>query len=561
MKLQTKQDFYGLLFDIINPLKPYYTKGRSGVILGRHATWYDDAAARCESFSRPLWGLVPYFAGGGEAEEFQRICLDGFRSGTDKENPEYWGECADRDQRFVEMAAMAYGMIFCPDKLWDPLSETEKENMTAWLSQINSHEVCDSNWIFFRVFVNVAFKLRQIPAFSADILEKDLDRIDDFYVGGGWYMDGVQGQKDYYIPFAIQFYSLIYALVMEEYDGERCKKYKMRACEFAKTFIYWFAQDGEALPYGRSLTYRFAQVAFFSACILAKVYPFSVGVMKGIIVRNLEKWYQSDMFDNSHILTVGYKYPNLVMAEHYNSYGGPYWGLKTLAFLMLDENDEFFKAAAEPLPKLDELKKIPAADMIIKRTCGEVCAYVAGTHENFGCGQIIPKYLKFAYSTKYGFNVMRSNVYLEELAPDNMLCFNINGVYFTRNHSEGFSMLDNGFIIRWSAFSDIKVETRVIITPKGHKRIHKISSPYDMTAYDCGFAIAARDRDNAICEAGDSFAYAHNDFSGCKVTGSKGRVINASPNTNIIYNKTVIPVVEFEIKKGETVIETEITED
>ena len=561
MKLESRKDFCELLFDMLNPLKPYYTKGKSGAILGHHATWYDDAAARCESFSRPLWGLVPFFAGGGEDSEFQNICLDGFKNGTDKEGAEYWGDCKDRDQRFVEMAAMAYGMIFCSDKLWNPLSDKEKQNLVSWLAQINSHEVCDSNWIFFRVLVNVALKKHNLSEFSADILERDLNRIDDFYIADGWYMDGVQGQKDYYIPFAIQFYSLIYASVMENEDKERCQKYKDRALAFAKTFIYWFADNGEALPYGRSLTYRFAQIAFFSACLLAKVYPFSVGVIKGIIVRNFEKWYQSDMFDNSHILTVGYKYPNLIMAEHYNAYGSPYWGLKAFAFLALSDNDEFYKAKAEPLPKLDELKKIPSADMIIKRRDGEVCAYVAGTHENFGCGQIIPKYLKFAYSTKYGFNVAYSNVYLEELAPDNMLCFNVNGTYFTRNHSEDYKMLDDGFIINWSAFSDIKVETRVIITDTGHKRIHKINSPYDCKAYDFGFAIASRDCDNVKTEEGDDFAYAHNDFSGCRVTGGKGRVLGVSPNTNIMYNKTVIPMVEFEIKKGETIIETEIFED
>lgn len=32
--------------------------------------------------------------------------------------------------------------------------------------------------------------------------------------------------------------------------------------EFAKQFIYWFDEEGEAIPFGRSLTYRFSQVSF-----------------------------------------------------------------------------------------------------------------------------------------------------------------------------------------------------------------------------------------------------------------------------------------------------------
>lgn len=32
--------------------------------------------------------------------------------------------------------------------------------------------------------------------------------------------------------------------------------------EFVKQFIYWFDEEGEAIPFGRSLTYRFSQVSF-----------------------------------------------------------------------------------------------------------------------------------------------------------------------------------------------------------------------------------------------------------------------------------------------------------
>lgn len=559
MNLNTKQDFNDLLFDILNPIKKYYSASGAGIKFGSHATWYDDNAARCEAFSRPLWGLVPFLAGGGCDREFEDIYLRGLTSGTDRKNPDYFGDCRDRDQRFVEMAAMAYAILMCPDKLWEPLSDNAKDNLCDWLNRINQNEVCDSNWTFFRILVNIALK-SQSREYCEERLRKDLKRIDDFYISDGWYKDGVKGQKDYYIPFAIHFYSLIYARFMEKNDPERCKIYKERATEFAKTFIYWFADNGEALPYGRSLTYRFAQISFFSACLLADVYPFPIGVMKGIIVRNFMKWYESDMFDNAHILNVGYKYQNLIMAEHYNAYGSPYWGLKAFAFLALPDSHEFFSAECEPLPKLDEIKKITPADMIIKRQNGEVFAYPAGTHEEFGCGQIIPKYLKFAYSTKFGFNVPCSNnISVDETAPDNMLVFVLNNHIFVRNHSDGFTLNDSGLKTIWSAFSDIKVETDVIITPNGHKRIHKIVSPYDLTAYDCGFAVASRDKDECKTEISKNCASAKNNFSYCKISGGgEGVIINASANTNIMYNKTVIPAIKYDIKKGQTVIETEI---
>ena len=109
----------------------------------------------------------------------------------------------------------------------------------------------------------------------------DVTNVNQGYEFAGWYQDGDSGQKDYYISFAIHFYSLFYVRVMNEEDPERCEIYKERAMLFAKEFIYWFDESGASLPYGRSLTYRFSQVSFFSACLMAGIEPFPVGVIKG----------------------------------------------------------------------------------------------------------------------------------------------------------------------------------------------------------------------------------------------------------------------------------------
>ena len=82
--------------------------------------------------------------------------------------------------------------------------------------------------------------------------------------------------------------------------------------EFAKQFLYWFDEDGAALPFGRSLTYRFAQVSFFSACLLCGIEPLPIGVMKGLIVRHMKYWLSLPVFDRNGILTIGYGYPNLI---------------------------------------------------------------------------------------------------------------------------------------------------------------------------------------------------------------------------------------------------------
>ncbi len=567
MKLHSKSDFINLCTDILNPIKKFYSPSCAFMNCGTHGTWYEEIGAGVEGFSRPLWALVPLWASGHEIDGFSEIYKNGITAGCDPENEEYWGEYHDGDQRFVEMAAMAYGLIFSPEKVWEPLTDTAKNNFAKWLGGINRYMVWDSNWIFFRVLVNIALK-KIGREYSKENLEKDLSRIEDFYVGEGWYMDGVQGQKDYYIPFAIHFYSLIYAVVMENEDEERCKRFKARAEEFAKQFIYWFADDGAALPYGRSLTYRFAQICFWSACLLADIHPFETGVIKGIIARNLSYWFDNDdVFDAGHVLTVGYKYASLIMGEHYNAPGSPYWGMKTFAFLMLPDEHEFWHCEALPLPQLDEIKTLKCADMVVARREGEVFAYTAGTHNNLGCGQIPAKYLKFAYSTLFGFNVAYSNLSLDEAAPDNMLAFVVDGLVLTRRRNISFKINGDTITTTWSPIAGIEVETTIIPTKEGHERIHKIKSDFACTAYDCGFALSNADEAKLTGKAdGEKYVMENVDtYSTVAVKGTRNcefkeaRRVSAAANTNLLHPRTAIPAVGVEIPVGESELRTEIT--
>ena len=65
----------------------------------------------------------------------------------------------------------------------------------------------------------------------------------------------------------MHFYSLLYSVLTD--DENYREKALERAEIFARDFAYWFTNSGEALCFGRSLTYRFAQSAFWSIYIVA----------------------------------------------------------------------------------------------------------------------------------------------------------------------------------------------------------------------------------------------------------------------------------------------------
>ncbi|WP_243095413.1 DUF2264 domain-containing protein [Lachnotalea sp. AF33-28] len=561
-ELKTKQDYQRLLFSLLDPLKPFYSEGRAQLNIGHTSAAYENATIPMEAFARPLWGLVPFWAGGGENAKFEEIYRSGLIHGTDESDPEYWGKWRDYDQKFVEMAAIAYGMLMVPEKLWDPLTEKEKENLVNWLSGINQYECNISNWQYFCILVNVALKVRGC-AYSEERMQRGLSRIESMYQDDGWYTDKVGGHKDYYIGFAIHFYSLIYAMFMEEYDPKRCRIFRERAKAFGKEFVYWFAKDGSALPYGRSQTYRFAQVSFFSVCAMAKIDIFSVDVLKGIITRNLVQWLNRPIFDNAGILTIGYGYPNLQMSEDYNAPGSPYWGMKAFAFLALPDEDEFWRVNAAPLPELEQLKTICCGDMVIQRDGdGQVTALIPGRSFVSGSNHVAEKYGKFAYSTRFGFSIARALTSMREAAPDSMLAFEAAGHVFVKEKIQNYEIKDSQIRIEWSPIPGIQVITWLIPTDTGHVRRHRIISGYACTAYDCGFAVSVDDRRYSDRGENGQEAYVKNEDGSCRVLSllgeGSGQVLITAPNTNVLASKTAIPMIRYEIAPGTSEISTEV---
>lgn len=561
MKLDTKQDFQKWMFKVLNPLKPLYSEGCARLHLGDSGVTYPQTSIEMEAFSRPLWALVPLWLGGGKG--FEDIYQKGLANGTNPSHPEYWGGFNDYDQRFVEMAAIASGLIFTPEKIWEPLSEEEKSSLAKWLYGINEHIIPDCNWQFFMILVNIALQKLGCP-YSKERLYSGLEKIESYYIGDGWYKDGNSSQKDYYISFAFHYYGLLYSAAMEDEDPERCRRFKERAEIFAGDFIYWFDENGAALPYGRSLSYRFGEAAFWSAYVFAGLDKIPVGVVKGILARHLNWWLDQKIFDRDGVLTIGYGYPNLIMAERYNAPGSPYWGMKTLLCLGLPDDHPFWTAKAEPLPKLDAVKMIQNADMLMHRCGKDTVAYPAGVCEKYGHGHVPEKYSKFAYSTRFGFSVARSQIVLHENAPDSTLAFVIDGddYVFVRKISDSYEVMEDRVISRWQPFPGILVTTSIFPRDCGHLRIHEIESQYDCTAYDCGFSVEkfTKGYEQQVQGIRASVSYAG---QGCSVSGegpeAAGVVIEADPNTNVLYPNSSIPAVSYRIRKGERVrLETRI---
>lgn len=563
MILHSKKEFQNVFLQLLAPLENKFSKGCARIRLSGAGACYSPNAAEMEAFARPLWGLVPYWAGGGNADNLIEKYQKGLAAGTDPTHDEFWGNCSNYDQKFVEMAPIALGLLMVPQILWQPLSQKEKENVAKWLYQINNYELPRCNWYFFRILVNVALRERNC-FYSDEKINSDMNFIESCYLGDGWYVDGEAHQKDYYSAFAMQFYSLIYSKFAKDKDCGRCNRFNEYAKEFSKDFIYWFDNKGQGLPFGRSLLYRFAQTAFWSAAMFTGTICENVDVVKGLISRNFNYWLKNDIFQGDKTLSIGYTYSNLTMAERYNAPGSPYWCFKAFMVLALPDNHLFWSAEQTPLPKLDTIHCIKKADMLLSHTQNEATAYVPAVYSANPLGHYVEKYAKFAYSTNFGFSVAHSQNNLNETAPDSMLAFmlpNEEKVY-VRQRSLRYEVLADKVVSVWSPMEGIIVETVIIPCEDGHLRSHKILTDKNCIIYDCGFSVALYEK-NYNVETKENMIIISNILQGCKIECldkfMKPYLIEADPNTNLLYKNTSIPSLCCCLNVGQHLVNTKIT--
>ncbi|MDF3057785.1 MAG: hypothetical protein K0R17_2000 [Rariglobus sp.] len=526
-----------------------------------HSQHYPGQGAGMEGFCRLLWGWAPLVAG-GVAPEQSVFFREGLIAGTDPCHAGFWGEPVDYDQRFVEHASIATALLLARERLFDPLDDGARKNVIAWLRRINGAEVVPNNWRMFRVLANAAIRhVGESPDFER--LESDLAAIDGYFLGNGWYGDGANGARDYYNPMAFHFYGLLLTRLAPDLLGGRAPVFIERARRFAQDFRHWFADDGAALPYGRSLTYRFAQGAFWGALAYAGVEALPWGEIKGLWMRHFRWWCGRPVLSHAQTLTVGYGYPNLVMAEDYNGPGAPGWALKFFLPIALPEDHPFWQAE-ETVGDRPVLSIQPEPGMILRRdvVTGQVVASCGG-HAAEWLSLAGEKYAKFAYSTKAGFCVSHGN----DIGLDGMLALSDDGIHWRIRRKGSDIRIENESIIsRWSPFPDVSIETTLTLEqgPEGivQLRTHRIVSGRKLWTREGGFALNtthvrlmgdALKRPPFCTIEETSIVLRHgDDVSG--IAGLSGTRVAAStvdiPNINLLHPRVRVPYLAGELEPG-----------
>jgi len=395
-----------------------------------------------------------------------------------------------------------------------------------------------------------------------------MEAIERFYLKDGWYNDGFPEERrarDYYIPWAMHYYGLIFARCAGDQYRETVSRYRERAREFIGEFIRWFSPGGPALPFGRSLAYRFAQSAFWAGLVFMDDKDIDWGLVKGLLLRNLRWWFGLPVFSESGLLSVGYAYPNLLMAERYNSSCSPLWALKSFAPLSVSQNHPFWLSEEKPLPVFDDLTAQPGAGFIFPdaKSAGHVYALSAGQWtpgESNEHNHMAEKYAKFAYSCAFGYSVATDTYGLDKMGHDNMLLVAEDGRWYRfRTQTFDHEVTPEYLFSRWRPFAWMEIETYILPAGAWHVRLHHIVSGRPFSSAEGGFCLAFDD--TCRPDAGTlNQALAHrgiceNPFGlSCieDILGDRtGKAIVMAPNSNILYPHTLLPTLTGEHPAGD----------
>ena len=564
---RTRADFQRALLALCEPFADADALARQLDATARPGAHYEPRVARLELVSRLLWGLAPLTAGGGVYRGWQPI-RDAITAGTDPGHPHYWGAPTDLDQRIVESAAIGFGLALCPGELWEPLDGEQRARLAAWLREAAHRRAHDNNWLLFATMVGLGLAAVGEPL-EPELIDAVFERVDTFYRGEGWYADGGPGTAlDHYGPWALHYYGLINARLGGS-DAIRAAAVVERARAFAPHYLSWFAADGAGLAFGRSMTYRFAQAAFFGALAYAdEPGPDGWGVLRGAWARHLRWWARQPVLSGDGVLPIGYAYPNLQMSEVYNSPASPYWALKAFLPLALPEDHPFWTHPEEPAPRLAAARAHPQAGMIVRHDrAGHATALAAAPGAPWSRHRhAAAKYAKFAYSTAFGFAVPTALVGLEAAAIDSMLAFSEEGRYWRvrlENVSWSLSVEEPALTAVWSPWPDVEVETRLRFAGDWQIREHRVTTARPLHTAEGGFCVPLGEDATTQHTDTSALAVAKDRASGIRdlTGGRRPDVVRPDPNSHLLWPRTLLPVLRGELAPGQHRLVTAVYAD
>ena len=320
--------------------------------------------AYLECFGRLISGIAPWLAlpdddsGEGKLRALLRQqALASYAHSVDPASPDYllWRE---HGQALVDSAYFTNAFTRAPRQLWQPLDAVTKKRVIEEIKGLRRVSPPYSNWLLFAA-MNEAFLLSIGEQWDPVRIDLAVRKINEWYVGDGWYSDGARLHFDHYNsyvihPMLVEILEVLLATkatfnsLNAEALLDQAYKRMQRHGEHLERLI---APDGSYAPIGRSLTYRTAAFQPLGLLAWRKRLPQSLpeGQVRAATLAAQRAIFRfPSNFDDKGFLTLGFTGHQATLADWYSNAGSMYIVAESLIALGLPATDSYWTSPALP---------------------------------------------------------------------------------------------------------------------------------------------------------------------------------------------------------------------
>ncbi|WP_308991142.1 DUF2264 domain-containing protein [Mariniflexile litorale] len=245
-------------------------------------------------------------------------------------------------QNLVEFGALALSLLVNPEVLWEPLPQTQKDELARVMLSYGDGPTVDSNWKFFNIFVLSFFKEHGYEV-NETLLVEYLEKSLTHYRGNGWYNDSPA--YDYYSMWAFQMYGMVWSQYFgDKYYPEIAEKFKENFNGLKDNYPYMFSENGEMIMYGRSISYRTGSIVPFPLMGFQNDAHVNYGWMRRISSGVIKQFFTHPDFMKDQVPTLGFYGPFEPTVQNYSCRGSVYWMGKAFFGLLVPDDSPFWTA-------------------------------------------------------------------------------------------------------------------------------------------------------------------------------------------------------------------------
>ncbi|NKI45111.1 DUF2264 domain-containing protein [Streptomyces physcomitrii] len=363
---------------------PHATPGQALINLpGPRPSWSGPRSDGLEGYARTFQLAALRVAGAGG--EDPAGLLDRYAAGLDAgtRHPtrapeltggdgESWPVITDRGQPMVEAATVALALRLTRPWLWDRLDDGVRERAGRWLAEALHRTPHENNWWLFPLAVGGFLAEAGIETVAAEAaVARGLEKIDGWYLGGGWYTDGRPRAFDHYNGWAMHLTPVLHAHLAR--DTALTARYGERLAAYLDAYTGMFGGDGAPVHQGRSLSYRFAAAAPLWAGALTGRTPLAPGATRRIASGALRYFLDRGALDAEGRLTLGWHGAHPPLVQPYSGPASPYWSASGFLGLLLPPDHPVWTATEEPGPAelADTARGLPEPGWLLQSTAAD----------------------------------------------------------------------------------------------------------------------------------------------------------------------------------------------